>query len=60
MTRIDAVAGSGLTKTSAADAFQMRGVSLDRLEAKLGVLPKSILDRIAAAIALTVEFNQGR
>ena len=57
MTRIDPAPANGLTKPSAADAFQMRGVDLGRFEENLGFLSEDILNRIAKAIALTVEFN---
>jgi mRNA interferase MazF len=45
---------SGLAKPSAADAFQIRSVSLDRMIERLGVLPDEALDAITAAIVLCV------
>lgn len=57
MTRVDATSSTGLIKTSAADAFQTRGVSLERFEKMLGVMPKIVLDRITATIALVIEYR---
>ncbi len=48
---------NGLTKPSAADAFQTRGASLERFEERLGVLPQETLARISRALALTVEYQ---
>ena len=57
MTRVEPSAGSGLTKPSAADAFQIRGVSLERFGDRLGVLSEEALTRIVASLALTVEHD---
>ncbi len=57
LTRVDPSAGNGLTKTSAADAFQTRSVSVLRFVEKLGTLPAETMNRIAASLALTVEFS---
>jgi mRNA interferase MazF len=56
MTRPEAEPATGLTKPSAADAFQARSVDLSRFEERLGVLPEPVVARIAAAIALTVGY----
>lgn len=45
---------SGLTKPSAADALQIRTVSLLRFEEQIGSLPAQIVDEIASSIALCV------
>jgi mRNA interferase MazF len=45
---------SGLAKPSAADAFQIRSVSLDRMVARAGVLPDQVLDAITMAVALCI------
>jgi len=57
MARVEAPPASGLTKFSAADAFQMRGASLERFGNRLGVLSEETLARIARAFALTVEYQ---
>lgn len=45
---------SGLTKASAADAFQAKSVSLERFEEKVGELAADDVEQIAAAICLCV------
>jgi mRNA interferase MazF len=55
LVRLEPDEASGLSKPSAADAFQVRSVSLDRFEARLGELSAEITDQIAAAIALCVD-----
>ncbi len=57
MTRIEPNPNNGLSKASAADAFQMRSVALERFTDKLGALPEDSLQRIAKAIALTIEYD---
>ena len=57
MARVEATQANGLTKLSAADAFQMRGASLERFGNRLGVLSEETLARIARALALTVEYQ---
>ena len=57
MTRIEPTTTSGLTKASAADAFQTRGVSLERFGSRLGSLSEEALAQIAEALALTVEYH---
>jgi mRNA interferase MazF len=48
---------NGLTKTSAMDVLQLRGVDLQRFVRKLGVLPPEIMREINLAIALVVDFD---
>ncbi len=52
MTELKANIGTGLSKVSAADALQIRTVSLHRFQEKLGTLPMGIVDEIASSIAL--------
>lgn len=54
MTELTSAAGSGLTKPSAADALQIRTVSLGRFRSRLGALPAPVVDEIAGSIALCV------
>ena len=57
MVKIVADASNGLDHDSAADALQLRCVSYQRFISKLGIVPAPILDEIAAAIAIVVEFQ---
>src|SRR2546421_8568189 len=57
MVPLDPDAASGLPKPSAADAFQLRSVSLDRMIARIGVLPDEAMDAIATAVALCIRFR---
>ena len=57
MVRINADPGNGLERDSAADALQLRCVSYDRFVSRLGTVSASVLDEIAAAIAIVVEFQ---
>jgi mRNA interferase MazF len=55
VTRAEPASNNGLTKDSAADAFRMRSVSLERFTDKTGRLPEAVLRHIARAIALIVD-----
>ncbi len=57
MFKIVADDSNGLDHDSAADALQLRCVSDERFITKLGVIQASILDEIATAIAIVVEFQ---
>ncbi len=57
MMHLEPNAANGLSKPSAADAFQVRSVSLQRFVAKIGSLSEQTTDAIAAAIALSVGFQ---
>ncbi len=57
--RIDNNVSNGLSKVSAADAFQTKSIDEKRFVRKIGSLPKSQLDEIAAAIAICVDFELG-
>ncbi|MBN2208388.1 MAG: type II toxin-antitoxin system PemK/MazF family toxin [Candidatus Coatesbacteria bacterium] len=48
---------NGLSKVSAADAFQVRSVSLKRFVKRLGILPDEIVSNIAKAIALCIDLE---
>jgi len=55
MVLIEPDADNGLSKSSAADTFQIRSASLDRFISKLGTLTDDQTDLIASAIALCVD-----
>lgn len=57
MVKIAADKNNGLDHDSAADALQIRCVSYERFTQKLGTVPASVLDEIAAAIAIVIEFQ---
>ncbi len=57
MAQVEATQENGLTKLSAADAFQTRGASLERFSDRLGTLSEETLAQIAKALALTVEYQ---
>jgi mRNA interferase MazF len=59
LVRLEPDAGNGLAKTSAADAFQMRSVSLERFVDKVGTLASHDTETIAAAVAVTVDYDPG-
>jgi mRNA interferase MazF len=48
---------NGLTKTSAVDTLQSRGIDVQRFTEKLGRLSEEDVDDIAAAIAAVVEYS---
>jgi mRNA interferase MazF len=55
--RLDSDKTNGLSKTSAVDALQVRGVSTERFIRKLGRVPAPTMDEIAAAIAAVIEYE---
>lgn len=57
MVKIIADDSNGLDHDSAADALQLRCVSYERFTQKLGVISAPVLDEIAAAIAIVIEFQ---
>jgi len=57
MVRIGADVNNGLAHDSAADALQLRCVSYERFITKLGVIQASLIDEIATAIAIVIEFQ---
>jgi mRNA interferase MazF len=52
MTRLDPDERNGLAKTSAADGFQVRSVSLTRFIERTGQIPDEQTDRIVKSVAL--------
>ena len=54
---IKATRQNGLTKDSAADAFQVKSVSTSRFVSRIGTLTAQQLDDIAAAIALCIDYT---
>ena len=48
---------NGLSKVSAADALQIRCVSLDRFDNQVGLLEATLMSELCAAIALVVEIE---
>lgn len=48
---------NGLTKASAIDTLQVRGVDLQRFIRKLGRLPSSTMEEVTAAIAAVIEYS---
>jgi len=55
---VPAMARNGLAKDSGADAFQVKSLAFTRFVTRLGTLTSGELDRIVAAIALCVGFEQ--
>jgi mRNA interferase MazF len=54
MIRVRPLKANGLTKESAADAFQVKSVSEGRLKKRLGTLMADEVEEIAAAIGLCI------
>jgi mRNA interferase MazF len=53
--RLDPNKANGLNKASAADAFQIRSLSIQRFVKRLGVLDAVQLEEIAQAVAIVVD-----
>ncbi len=49
--------GTGLSKTSAVDTVQLRGVDTQRFVEKLGNVSPAVMRSIAAAIAAVIEYE---
>ena len=58
LTEITPNAQNGLSKRSAADALQIRTVSVLRFGDRLGTLPAALVDEIAGSIAVCVKVPQ--
>jgi mRNA interferase MazF len=58
--RVPPVLNSGFEKPQAADALQVRSVSISRLSRRLGELPESITVEIACAVGLVLALPQSR
>ena len=56
--RIDPDSTNGLTKISAVDALQLRGMDIQRFIRQLGQVSETIIAEIAAAIAAVVEYQE--
>ena len=54
MVRIEPDATNGLSKPSAADAFQMRSVSQERFASRIGRISEAILQDILKAIQVVI------
>jgi mRNA interferase MazF len=57
MVRLDPDARNGLTKPSAADAFQMRSVALERFVQHMGEVSDHHLNQIAEALATVLKIG---
>lgn len=55
--RLEPEATNGLSKVSAVDALQLRGVDEGRLVKRIGVLPAATVQEIVAAIAAIIEYQ---
>lgn len=55
MVRIEPTPANGLTKTSAADCFQIRSISTNRLVRKIGEVTAEEMKRIVQCIQLVIE-----
>jgi len=52
---IQPTSGNGLSKECAADAYQIKTVSIERFEIKLGTTSESKADEVAEAVALVID-----
>ncbi len=57
MVRVEPVSENGLTKISAADAFQVRSVSQQRFVRKLGTLSEPLMGEITRALAVVLSIS---
>ena len=57
MVRLEPNAENGLTKLSAADAFQVRSVSQRRFVRQLGILSETEIEEITNALALVLNIT---
>ncbi len=55
MVRIEPDNHNGLSKTSAADCFQIRSISQERLMRKLGEVDKVLLNEVKLAISAVID-----
>ena len=55
--RITPGPGNGLSKPSAVDALQVRGVDTQRFIAQIGALSAEVLEEIVTSLALVVEYQ---
>ncbi len=52
--RVAASASNGLVRDSAVDILLVRAVSLERFSQKIGRVPQSVVDEIAAGVAVVI------
>jgi mRNA interferase MazF len=57
--RLDPNTVNNLTKTSAIDVLQLRGMDIQRFMRKIGDLPPEMMTEIAIAIASVIELDLG-
>ena len=57
LVRIEPDGANGLTKTSAADTLQLRGVDTLRFQKQLGSVTTGVMDSLAAAVAAVIEYQ---
>lgn len=57
MVRINPEETNGLTKTSAADTFQVRSISQERFVKKLGKLSDTLMQKMTEALALVLSID---
>lgn len=57
MVRVDPDSANGLSKASAADAFQVRSVSQQRFVKQLGRLSAALMDEVAKALAAVLSIG---
>ena len=57
MVRVEPTQENGLSKLSAADAFQVRSVSQQRLIKQVGKLDNAIIQDISQALAIVLSMN---
>lgn len=57
MVRLETDAESGLSKTSAADAFQVRSVSQERFVRQIGRLSEIVMREISRALAVVLSIE---
>ena len=57
MVKVEVSKENGLSKTSAADAFQTRSLDTGRFTEKMGVVSDISINEVIAAIAHAIEFN---
>lgn len=57
MVKLEPDESNGLENVSAADALQVRSLSLERFVEKLGHVSSEVVDDITAAIAIVVEYQ---
>lgn len=55
--RVDPDKTNRLSKVSAVDALQLRGVDMQRLVQRIGRVSSTVLEEVAAAIAAVVEYQ---